>query len=137
MHLILLLAVAGASAWGSSAALGAAAMQQPDLTPRVAGFNANWLMGGLGVAGLILGGPILAAAGAGAIAGALINKMSMARTDAGLQNVLALQQQLQLTDKNAPAVDQGPPTPPLRDKLAKGAASWFRHGKYAGFNLGN
>lgn len=91
MHLILLLAVSGVGAWGTTQYLNAKALSEPDLTPKIGGWNANWLLGGLGVAGLIMGGPIVAALGAGVLAGSVISPMIAARTKEGLDNVIAAQ----------------------------------------------
>lgn len=120
VHLILILAVAGGTAWACSQALNASGMTQKDLTPRVGGYNANMLTAGLGLIGLLVGGPLLAAAGAGAIAGSLINVATTPRIEAGFQNVVALTAAGAATDPGGPSqlpatTPSTTPTPPIRD----------------------
>jgi hypothetical protein len=65
-HPLVLLGLLVASSVGGLGYLNRNASQQPDLMPRIWGdWNARAVMGGLGLAGLVLGGPILGSIGAG------------------------------------------------------------------------
>lgn len=136
MHLILLFAVSGVGAWGATQWLNSRALAEPDLTPRVGGMNANWLMGGLGLAGLVLGGPVVAALGAGVLMGSVISPWISARTKEGLDNVIAVQRQLGVTAPNAAAPLVAGPVNPFAAGIAQ-MANQAQAGARQGLSLFN
>lgn len=120
MHLLWLVVLSGGSAWVTHSYLSnkAATEGSTDLVPRIMGYNATTLMGGLGVAALLFGSPMLAAIGVGAAVGSIVTRGTMALAaeayDAGAQR------QLPGPRPPAPAAPGARPTAPGAPARPKG-----------------
>lgn len=92
MHALLLILVGGAAGISTHNGIVGAYTSGTGDEPKVMGIKASSLMTGLGVAGLLFGGPIIAAAGAGMALGGLLSNATIkgerAAFNAGVQKAI-------------------------------------------------
>lgn len=115
-HPFIVLGLIGLGVVGTEGYLVRKGSQDPELTPRIMGYDARYVMGGLGVTALVLGsfvpvfGPVLATIGAGMTIGAVSNTDTMSVVGRGLE--AAVKRQIEGGGGGAPQLP-GPVAPPL------------------------
>lgn len=89
LHVILLLAVGGVSAVGANTYFNNRVAADPNLmAPTVLGMDTRNFGIGLGLVGLALGGPLVAAAGVGLALGSFMNKQGVSFAKTGMAEVV-------------------------------------------------
>lgn len=119
MHALLLLLVGGGVGLATHAGIIGAYEQGDGKPPAYMGVKASTLMTGLGVAGLIFGGPIIAAAGLGMAIGGLLSNSTI-KGEAAAFNAGA---QKAITGGYTPAA---PGAGPGAKPGAKGVLDWIK-----------
>lgn len=132
-HPLILLGMLAAGVVGTNGYLLRSSTQDPKLVPHLMGVDARYVMGGVGLAAVVLGGfvpvigPILATVGAGAVIGAMTNADTTGVVAGGLDNVVKAWIAShggapQLPGPTSPPLDaSGAPTPPA----ARGWMDWL------------